>query len=508
MSFLRKILKLLTGRLFWIASLILVQFFFLVYAVIWASYKQGFYLAFTALSVIMLFVVFTRQEKPAYKMVWLFLIGIFPIFGGVLYLLMANKKLGYFSRKKTAKFRQSLPDSSFFVENADTALSEHAPEYHRISEYIKNVTGLSAWGNTDCHYFAYSEEFFLDVLEEIKKAEHFIFIEYFIIGEGKWWSLILEELKKKVSEGVDVRVIYDDVGSINCLPNRYDRILMSYGIKAVVFNRARIHLNPRLNFRDHRKIFDIDGNVCYTGGLNLSDEYANDVIRFGYWKDNAVKFRGAAVWNFTYLFLEMWAVLWGGDDDLKAYVPTVSAEHDGFVQPFGDNPLDDVSTAEDVYVQMISSAKRYVWITTPYLIPDDQMIGALTIAAAAGVDVRIITPRHPDKKTIFEVSRSNYAALIKAGVKIYEYIPGFIHAKTFIADEAAAVVGTTNIDYRSFYLHFELSVLFLYSSVVKAVKDDFEKTLLQSEEMTPEMVKAKGFQRIVRGFLRLFSPAF
>ena len=508
MSFIRKILKLLTGRLFWIALLILVQFFFLVYAVLWASHERIFYFAFTALSITMLFVVFTRQEKPAYKMVWLFLIGIFPIFGGVLYLLMANKKLGYFSRKKTARFRQSLPDSSYFVENADTALSEYAPEYHRISEYIKNVTGLSSWGNTECTYFAYSEEFFLDVINEIRKAERFIFIEYFIIGEGKWWERILEELRKKVGEGVDVRVIYDDVGSINCIPGRYDKTLITYGIKAVAFNRARIHLNPRLNFRDHRKILDIDGDICYTGGLNLSDEYANDEIRFGYWKDNAVKFRGAAVWNFTYLFLEMWSVVWGGDDDLHSYVPTITADHDGFIQPFGDNPLDDVSTAEDVYVQMISSAKRYVWITTPYLIPDDQMISALSIAAASGVDVRIITPRHPDKKTIFEVSRSNYAQLIKAGVKIYEYVPGFIHAKTFIADDSAAVVGTTNIDYRSFYLHFELSVLFLYSSVVKAVKKDFEETLEMSEEMSPEMVKARGLQRIIRVFLRLFSPAF
>ena len=504
----RKVLRLLSGRLFWIALLILIQFFVLMYVVLWASYKQGLYIAFSFLSILMLFGVFTRQEKPAYKMVWLFLIGIFPVFGGVLYLVMANKKLGYFSRKKTAKFRQSLPDSSLFADDADSAIPEYAYDYHRISQYIKNVTGLPAWGNTECRYFPYSEEFFLDVIDEIRKAERFIFIEYFIIGEGKWWDSILKELRKKADEGVDVRIIYDDLGSINALPPKYDRTLRSYGIKAIAFNRVRIHLNPRLNFRDHRKIFDIDGNVCYTGGLNLSDEYANDVIRFGYWKDNAVRFRGAAVWNFTYLFLEMWFMLTSESEDLSAFVPTVFTMHDGAVQPFGDNPLDDVSTAEDVYVQMISSARKYVWITTPYLVPDDQITGALMIAAAAGVDVRIITPRHPDKKTVFEVSRSNYASLIKAGVKIYEYIPGFIHAKTFIADDCAAVVGTANIDYRSFYLHFELSVLFLHSSVVSSVKSDFEHTLMLSEEMTPEMVQAKGVRKLFRAFLRLFSPAF
>ena len=306
-----------------------------------------------------------------------------------------------------------------------------------------------------------------------------------------------------------VAVIYDDMGSINVLPAGYDRVLRQKGIKAVAFNRVRMHINPRLNFRDHRKIFDIDGNICYTGGLNLADEYANDEVRFGYWKDNAVKFRGAAVWNFTFLFLEMWMGVWGADDDLGRFLPTVHAQSDGFVQPFGDNPLDDYSTAEDVYIQMINNARRYVWITTPYLVPDDQMAGALEIAAASGVDVRIITPRHPDKKTVFEVSRSNYEPLMKAGVKIYEYIPGFMHSKTFIADDETAVVGTTNIDYRSFYLHFELSVLFVRSSVVAAVKEDFLKTFGLSEKMTAEMVRARGpVHRAVRYFLRLFSPAF
>ena len=217
----RNVLRLLSGRLFWIALLILIQFFVLMYVVLWASYKQGLYIAFSFLSILMLFGVFTRQEKPAYKMVWLFLIGIFPVFGGVLYLVMANKKLGYFSRKKTAKFRQSLPDSSLFADDADSSIPEYAYDYHRISQYIKNVTGLPAWGNTECRYFPYSEEFFLDVIDEIRKAERFIFIEYFIIGEGKWWDSILKELRKKADEGVDVRIIYDDLGSINALPPKY-----------------------------------------------------------------------------------------------------------------------------------------------------------------------------------------------------------------------------------------------------------------------------------------------
>ena len=486
-----------------------IQFGLLLYVVLWASYAKGFYLAFSLLSVLMLFVVFTRPEKPAYKMVWMFLIGILPVFGGVLYLMMANKKLGYFSRKKTRKFLKALPDESAFPETAEAGISEKAPEYSHISTYIRNKTGLPAWGNTECEYFYYSEEFFHDVLREIKNAKRFIFIEYFIIGEGKWWNRILEELLKKASEGVDVRVIYDDMGSINSIPAHYDATLRSKGIKAVAFNPVKLHINPRLNFRDHRKIFDIDGNLCYTGGLNLADEYANDEIRFGYWKDNAVKIRGEAVWNFTYMFLEMWNGVWGEEENLERYLPSVSCQEDGFVQPFGDNPFDDSSTAEDVYIQMIANAKRYVWITTPYLVPDDQMMGALKIAAASGVDVRIITPHYPDKKTVFEVSRSNYIPLIDTGVKIFEYMPGFMHSKTFIADDEAAVVGTTNIDYRSFYLHYELSVLFVRSSIVKAVKEDFLKTFAVSEEMTKSMVTVRNpVRRFIRYFLRLFSPAF
>ena len=505
----RKLLKLVTGRLFWTALIFVAEFILLAYLVFRASYNKIFFFAFASLSIIMQFVVFTRSEKPAYKMVWMFLIGIFPIFGGVLYLIMANKKLGYFSRRKMRRFLRTMPDQSFFGESADELLYSAAPEYRRLSSYIKHETGLSAWGSTACTYFPYSEAFFLDVIEEIRHAERFIFIEYFIIGEGKWWSRILSELEKKVKEGVDVRLIYDDLGSINAVPHRYDRTLRSRGIKAVAFNRVKLHINPRLNFRDHRKIFDIDGNICYTGGLNLADEYANDEIRFGYWKDNAVKFRGAAVWNFTYLFLEMWNGVAGGSDDLRLYVPTAAAENDGFIQPFGDNPLDDGSIAEDIYIQLISSAKRYVWITTPYLVPDDRMMTALRIAAESGVDVRIIMPRTPDKKTVFEVSRSNYIPLLESGVRIYEFLPGFMHAKTFIADDEIAIVGTTNIDYRSFYLHFELAVMFCLSSVVGAVREDFIHTFDLSEEVSADMVRAKGpVQRILRYFLRLFSPAF
>ncbi len=504
----RKLFKLFTSRLFWSVLAFILQFAVIAYFVFWASYVKGYFIVLYIFSIIMSFVVFTRPEKPAYRTVWIFLICIFPIYGAVLYFLMANKKLGYFSRKKTEAFRRSLPREDSIPQNADEELYALSPEFRKLSLFVKNSTGMDAWLDTECTYFEYADAFFIDLLEEVRKAQRFIFIEYFIIGKGHWWSLILSELEKKVKEGVDVRVIYDDMGSISALPKHYDRELREKGLKAVAFNPVRFHFNPRLNFRDHRKIFDIDGNICYTGGLNLSDEYSNDVIRFGYWKDNAVKIKGSAVMNFTFLFLEMWMGVAGGKDNLAYYLPTEKGRSDGFVQPFGDNPLDADTTTENVYLKMISMAERNIWITTPYLVPDDSMIEALSIAARSGVDVRIITPHYPDKKTVFEVSRSNYLQLLESGVRIYEYIPGFIHSKTFLVDDDVAVVGTTNIDFRSFYLHFELSVLFFRSSIVDAVKKDFLKTFEMSKEQTISDAKDVGLiKRIARYFLRLFSPA-
>ena len=504
----RKLSKVLTSRLLWSVLAFILQFAVIAYFVIWASYYKGYFYFFFIFSILMGFVVFTRPEKPAYKTVWIFLICIFPLYGAVLYFLMANKKLGYFSRKKTAAFHKSLPREDSFQRNADEELYSISPEFRKLSLFVRNSTEMSAWKDTECRYFEYADDFFCDLLSEVERAERFIFIEYFIIGEGHWWERILSVLEQKAREGVDVRVIYDDLGSISALPKNYDRRLRAKGLKAVAFNRVRIHFNPRLNFRDHRKIFNIDGNICYTGGLNLADEYSNDMIRFGYWKDNAVKIRGAAVWNFTYLFLEMWMGVAGGHDDLSLYLPTVMGRSEGFVQPFGDNPLDSDTTTENVYKKMISMARDHIWITTPYLVPDDTMIEALSDAARSGVDVRIITPHHPDKRSVFEVSRSNYLQLLEAGVRIYEYIPGFLHSKTFLVDDEVAIVGTTNIDYRSFYLHFELSVLFFRSPVVESVRRDFERTFDMSREQTVAMARSVSLpMRVVRYFLRLFSPA-
>lgn len=504
----RRLFRLLTSRLAWCVLAFIAQFSLVIYMVFYATFHKGFLLAFMAISIVMAFLVASRKEKPAYKMVWIFLICILPPFGGVLYFLFGNRKLGYFSRKKTAEFRNMLNERRIGDENAEAALEAESPSLSRLSKYIAQSSYLPLWTDTDVSYFPIGEDFFNDLIPEIRKASRFIFIEYFIIGEGRCWDAILEELRKKAEEGVDVRVIYDDMGSISSLPVNYASRLEGMGIKAAAFNKVRMHINPRMNFRDHRKIFDIDGNVCYTGGLNLADEYMNEEIRFGHWKDNAVKLTGDAVWNFTIMFLFMWKGIRKSSDDPMLFRPTVKGSPDGYIQPFSDNPIDNITVAEDAYLEIINRAERYVWITTPYLIPDEEFMGALIRAAKSGIDVRIITPHIPDKKTVFEVSRSNYAELLEAGVRIFEYTPGFIHSKTFVSDDRIASVGTVNIDYRSFYLHFELAVLFFGSSVIREIKSDFEKTFeLCQEQTAEECSRISIIRRFIRYILRLFSAA-
>ncbi len=505
---LKKLYKIVTSRMFWMVIFFSAQIGFICYFVLWSAMGHRNYIFFTVLSMIMAVIIITRKENNAYRLIWMFVLIIFPFFGGVLYILFANKKIGSLSEKKVGDFKKRIPDdTSFSLTNGDEELYLLSPVYKRQSQYVKNMTGFSAYKNTSVEYFPSGEDFYRDAIEEIKKAKKFIFIQYFVIDQGKWWMKILDILKEKVKEGIDVRVVFDDMGSIAVLPRHYERTLKSYGIKAMAFNKIRLHINPRLNFRDHRKIFNIDGNICYTGGVNIADEYANDLIRFGYWKDDAVKLTGDGVWNSTLMFLRNWDCITGDEDNLGDFVPQIKGEDNGYVQMFDDSPLDNKTIAEDTYLQIINNAKKYVWITTPYLILDESIQSALIIAAKSGVDVRIITPHYPDKKSVFEVTRSNYEPLLQNGVKIYEFTPGFIHSKNFIADDEIAVVGTTNLDYRSFYLHFELSVLFFLSPVIDSLKKNFLRILDLSEEIhIGDEGRLPLYRRALRRLFSIMSP--
>ena len=348
-----------------------------------------------------------------------------------------------------------------------------------------------------------------ELLEELEKAERYIFLEYFILQEGECWNAILDILERKAAAGVEVRVFYDDMGSIGFVDTAFAKKLQQRGIQCRVFNPIVPVLNVFMNNRDHRKITVIDGQVGYTGGYNLADEYFNLTHPYGRWKDSGVRLEGDAVRNLTLIFLEMWGTTQKEMPAIEPYLPAIryTAREAATVLPYADNPLDDKRVGEDVYLNFINSAQRYVYITTPYLILSDEMQRALVLAAQRGVDVRIITPGIPDKKLIFSVTRSYYARLAAGGVQIYEYTPGFIHAKQFVADDKAAAVGTINLDYRSLYLHFENGCWFCGCQAVQDVRADFEALFPQCENVTPQYSGQRSLAlRGVQCVFRLFSP--
>ena len=346
------------------------------------------------------------------------------------------------------------------------------------------------------------------MLMDLKKAKRFIFIEFFIIERGTMWDSILEVLRQKAAEGVEIRLMYDDVGCISTLPHHYDKKLRAMGMQVVRFNRLFPLISTYLNYRDHRKICVIDGNIGYTGGINLADEYINEVDRFGHWKDTGVKLSGSGVANLTAMFLQLWDFSVKQETkNLSDYQPTKIFPSDGFVQPFADSPLDNENVSENVFLDIINSATRSVYITTPYLSLDNEMTTALCYAAKSGIDVRILTPGIPDKKLVYAVTRSFYPQLVEAGVKIYEYTPGFLHEKMIVADHDIAVVGTINMDFRSFYLQFECGCLFYKSSVVDKIRDDILDTIKKSREIDSHWIKSYPWIKSIWGSLvSLFAP--
>jgi cardiolipin synthase len=481
----KKILKLLTGRLF--TSFILVAF--QVAVLVWLMDNLMdvivYYLPLVSiLSFLVVFFVVSRDDQPAFKITWIIVIMAIPVFGIPFYIIFGNKRGGKRVARQVEKYQQHyeiemrslLPKPEASVRET---LMEYSPCLARQAAYIENLSSAPVWDHTAVEYFALGEQAFQRILEEVGKATRFIFMEYFIIEEGLMWNTMLALLQRKIAEGVHVRLMYDDLGTIQTLPVRYDRHLRELGISVAVFNQVRPHLNPRLNYRDHRKILVIDGEVGFTGGINFADEYINRKIRFGHWKDTTVMIRGDAVWNLSLMFLQQWIFATNEELDLSEFTPRNSYPDDGLVQPFGDSPLDGENVAENAYIQIINNAKRYVWITTPYLIIDTQMSNALCTAAQSGVDVRIITPRMPDKWYVHMVTRSN----------------------------EVAIVGTTNMDYRSFYLHFENGVAFYRSSAVADVRNDIRRTLDVSTEITVAQEEGVPLsKRFARALLKLFSP--
>ncbi len=509
----KRLFKFIFSKPFVISLLAVVQivlFYLIVISV--RGLSPWVYLAMVVLSVAVLLYLFEADSiNPSYKLSWVVFMIVFPVTGALFYRLFGSNKL---TRKERARLERS-------VSRARNATPDNTGEIERITardrDQGKQATFLSAmavappYGNTSARYYSTGDEYFSDMLDDLEKARETVFIQSFIIEEGYIWNRMVDILKAKAARGVDVRVIYDGFGCLMKLPSGYARQLEEAGIKTRVFNDAKftLHLGSymRFNHRDHRKQVIIDSTVAYGGGMNIADEYANVKERFGVWKDSGFRLEGEGVFGMTSIFLQSWEFVSDERDMYSSYRPKVGIYGEGYVQPYHDVPMDRLNVCKNVYISTVNNANRYVYFTTPYLAIDYEFIEAIKLAGQSGIDVRIIVPGVPDKWYVMRVTRSYYRTLTAAGVRIYEYTPGFMHSKIYVADDSFAVVGSCNTDYRSMYLNYENCCAFYDSSIVGEVKKDFIETLDHCHEITKEDIDRRGILKEAVSFLlRVFAP--
>ncbi len=520
--------KLLFNRLFWVGLLILLQALvivsFTILTLFFLSSTLDLSEGVTITSVIVflyllsffcILYMINSRISDAYIISWIAVIALVPGFGALIYLLAGNKK---YTKRQLKKYKPIFKALRRVKVNPRIRknLEKKEPDAIRIAEYINAESGSAFYDKTQVDYYPTGEKAWECMLSELKKAKHYIFMEYFIIEEGLMWNSILDILIEKVAEGVDVRVMYDDMGCISTLPTNYLYKLRKLGIKCIAFGRFNPFLSIKVNNRDHRKILVIDGHTGFTGGINLADEYINAIERFGHWKDNAIRLKGEGVYGLTMLFLSNWQTNSYFDEeiDYDDYLPSVHISEleeeiadNGFIQPYGDVPFNYKSVSENVYLSLMQRANNYLYIATPYLIIDSKIRDQLILTAKQGVEVILLTPHIPDKPTVFGITRSYYKSLISAGVRVFEYTPGFIHMKMFISDDKFGTVGTVNLDYRSLFLHLECGCFMYDTSCIVDMKKDFLESLEVSEEIT-----MKKYEKISRGkrfwwaILRLFAP--
>lgn len=494
-----------------IILMLLIQVGFLVHLILSGSqFSQRFSRLLTIISFFVALYIVSKKEKGAFKLTWVFLILLFPLFGGLMYLLFNFQTSTKRFAESIRQIEEKSKDLFYLPKDGYQDAKSQIPEHITQIRYLQEFAAFPIYTNSKTYFLTPGERKLEALKEELEKAEKYIFLEYFIVQEGIMWDEILEILKRKAKAGVLIRLIYDDMGCFLLLPKNYPAQLKAYGIECAVFNPFKPFLTVKQNNRDHRKIVVIDGKVAFTGGINLADEYINAIEKFGHWKDAAIMIKGKAAWSFTLMFLQMWELCKHTNEDYVSYYPWKELEcdvlNDGYVQPYADSPMDSENVGEHVYLQIINSAKDYVYVYTPYLIVDDSMVSALTLAAKSGVDVRIITPHKWDKWIIHMTTRSYYRELIKAGVKIYEYSKGFLHAKAFVSDDMTATVGTTNLDFRSLYLHFECGTWLYGSTAVKEIKEDFINTLSECQQITLKDCNTNVPMRLFQDILRLFAP--
>ncbi len=497
-----------TGIMLLLILLQLILFFRIPYYL--GENMRYIYGVLMILTVIVVIYIINDKGNPAFKMTWMLFVIIFPLVGSLFYIYVkVQPETRYLHRRldslkiETAPYMRQNPD---VVQAMWASKSANA----NLAYYLSHQLGFPTYRNTEVKYLPLGEYKFKYMISELKKAKKFIFMEYFIVEEGYMWDTILEVLKAKVKEGVEVRFMYDGMCAISMLPYNYPAQVRKFGIKCKMSNAVRPFLSTVQNNRDHRKICVIDGKVGFTGGINIGDEYINKKERFGHWKDTSVMLRGDAVQSLTMMFLEMWNVYERGAENYEKYLTPQRKglkRELGYVIPYGDSPFDNENVGEEVYFHILNHAKKYVHIMTPYLILDNEMITTLTRVAKSGIEVVIIMPHIPDKWYAFVVAKTYYKELIEGGVQIYEYTPGFVHAKVFVSDDDTATVGTVNLDYRSLYLHFECGAFIYNNAEVDKIERDFQQTLAKCHKVTLMEVKNRTLVTKIAGqILRLAAP--
>ncbi len=493
------------------AVLLLVQIVILIATLTHLKdYATYIYAALMVLEVVCVIYIINSKSNPDFKIMWIMLIFVLPVFGSAMYLFMKIMPGTGFMKRRLSDLNTATKPYMTQDEETLESLRVSKPANANLAHYLSKQLSFPVHRNTSVKYFPSGEAKFEEMKIQLRKAKEYIFLEYFIVEEGEMWNSILDILVEKVKEGVEVRFMYDGMCSMIQLPYNYDKQMRKLGIKCKMFSKVRPILSSYQNNRDHRKILVIDGKVGFTGGVNLADEYINVKERFGHWKDTAVMLEGEAVQNLTMLFLQMWNITQVRADDFTKYLTPKSLDFKrelGYVLPYGDSPFDNEIIGEQVYFHILDHAKKYVHIMTPYLILDNEMLNTLTYAAKCGIEVIIIMPHIPDKWYAFILAKTYYEELLRAGVQIYEYTPGFVHAKVFVSDNDTATVGTINLDYRSLYHHFECGTFIYNNPVVWEIERDFQTTLGKCEKVTILDLRSRNFvERVLGRILRLVAP--
>lgn len=471
-------------------------------------------LFYNIVSILIVLALLKESTHLSNDLPWIILILIFPIFGTLLFLTLGRN----YSRNKLLRniLKKEEEYAKFLVQDQEVKKEIEEKKLDNIS-YLLNRSAFTVSKNNELSYYNFGEKFYPELLAELKKAKRYIFMEYFIVNEGQMWGGILDILKEKAAAGLDVRLIYDDMGSVAMLSTNYPKELAKFGIKCIPFNKLSPFRGIFMNNRDHRKMTIIDGEVAFSGGVNLSDEYINVGSKYGIWKDNGIKIVGDGIWNLTVMFLTMWNANLETDADISVFRHDFAGMNEtsenasrskGYVIPYGLGPFHADLLGEDVYINMINSAKDYLYIMTPYLIIDTDMVNSLARAAKRGVDVRIVVPGIPDKKIVYTLTTSFFRVLHESGVKIYKFSPGFVHSKVFLSDDVRAVVGTINMDYRSLYLHFENGIYMEGNSEIQELAADFKETFKDCKKLDDRDVKAGFIKGLWQAILRLLAPLF